>query len=53
MIEQGATFLDVGGYSSRPGATDILQQEEINRVVPAITAIIREFPEALISCRHL
>ena len=49
MIEQGATFLDVGGYSSRPGATDISQQQEINRVVPAITAIIREFPEALIS----
>ena len=49
MIEQGATFLDVGGYSSRPGATDISQQQEINRVVPAIEAIIKQFPEALIS----
>ena len=49
MIEQGATFLDVGGYSSRPGATDVSQQQEINRVVPAIEAIIKQFPEALIS----
>jgi dihydropteroate synthase len=49
MIQQGATFLDVGGYSSRPGATDISQQQEINRVVPAIEAIIKQFPEALIS----
>ncbi|MDE0774527.1 MAG: dihydropteroate synthase [Ulvibacter sp.] len=49
MIQQGATFLDVGGYSSRPGATDISQQQEINRVIPAIKAIIREFPRALIS----
>ncbi len=49
MLEQGATFLDVGGYSSRPGATDISQQQEINRVVPAINAIIKQFPRALIS----
>ena len=49
MIEQGATFLDVGGYSSRPGATDITEKQEINRVVPAIEAIIKQFPEALIS----
>ena len=49
MLEQGATFLDVGGYSSRPGATDITEKQEINRVVPAIEAIIREFPRALIS----
>ena len=49
MIEQGATFLDLGGYSSRPGATDISQQLEINRVIPAIKAIIRAFPKTLIS----
>ena len=39
----------MGGYSSRPGATDISQQQEINRVIPAIEAIIKQFPEALIS----
>lgn len=49
MLEQGATFLDVGGYSSRPGATDITEKQEINRVVPAINAIIKQFPRALIS----
>lgn len=49
MLDQGATFLDLGGYSSRPGATDISQQLEINRVIPAIKAIIRAFPKTLIS----
>ena len=49
MLDQGATFLDLGGYSSRPGATDISQQVEINRVIPAIKAIIKAFPKTLIS----
>jgi dihydropteroate synthase len=49
MLQDGATFLDVGGYSSRPDATDISEEEEIARVVPAIKAISREFPDALIS----
>jgi len=49
MLEQGATFLDVGGYSSRPGATNIALQEELDRVLPAIQAIVQHFPEALIS----
>lgn len=49
MLQSGATFLDVGGYSSRPDATDISEEEEIHRVLPAITAIIREFPKAYIS----
>ena len=49
MLDQGATFLDLGGYSSRPGATDISQQVEINRVIQAIKAIIKAFPKTLIS----
>lgn len=49
MLEEGATFLDIGGYSSRPGATDISETEEIERVIPAIENIIKEFPEVLIS----
>ena len=49
MLDQGATILDVGGYSSRPGATDISEQQEIDRVIPAIKAIIEAFPKALIS----
>ena len=49
MLQDGATFLDIGGYSSRPDATDVSEQEEIDRVVPAITAIARKFPKANIS----
>ncbi len=49
MISEGATFLDVGGYSSRPGSADISVQEEMNRVIPPINAIIKEFPECHIS----
>lgn len=49
MLEEGAGILDVGGYSSRPGAADISIDEEISRVVPVITAIKHTFPDALIS----
>jgi dihydropteroate synthase len=48
-IEEGATFIDVGGYSSRPGAEDINIAEEITRVLPAIKSIRTEFPELIIS----
>lgn len=49
MIQDGADFLDLGGYSTRPGALDISVQEELDRVVPPIELIRREFPEILIS----
>lgn len=49
MLEEGALILDIGGYSSRPGATDIDITEERNRVTKAISIIISEFPEAYIS----
>lgn len=49
MLEDGADILDVGGYSSRPGAADISIQEEGARVLKAIKLISREFPEAIIS----
>ncbi|MBR9915806.1 MAG: dihydropteroate synthase [Algicola sp.] len=49
MLEQGATFIDVGGYSSRPNADDITEDQELARVIPIIELIIREFPETLIS----
>ncbi|PQB03789.1 dihydropteroate synthase [Aureitalea marina] len=49
MLEEGATFLDVGGYSSRPGADDVPPTEELERVLPAIRAILNNIPEALIS----
>lgn len=49
MLTEGATFLDLGAYSSRPGATDISAEEELNRIIPAIEIIIRELPEILLS----
>ena len=49
MLEDGADILDVGGYSSRPGATDISVDEESNRVLKAVKLIYRKFPEAIIS----
>jgi len=49
MLLEGAFFLDLGGYSSRPGADDISTRDEINRAVPAIELILKEFPQAFIS----
>lgn len=49
MLEDGADFLDVGGYSSRPGAVDIPPEEEKKRVLGAIKLISSEYPEAIIS----
>lgn len=49
MLTKGASLLDIGGMSSRPGAKLIPPDEEMRRVVPAITAIKQRFPEAIIS----
>ena len=49
MLADGATFIDVGGYSSRPGAEDISEQEELSRSIGAIKVIIKKFPKAIIS----
>ncbi len=49
MLTDGATFLDLGGYSTRPGAADISPEEEADRVLPAIEAILNSFPNALLS----
>ena len=49
MLTEGATFLDIGGYSTRPGASEVPIKEEIQRVLPAIEAIMNEFPEAIVS----
>ncbi len=49
MLAEGATFIDIGGYSSRPGATDISVQEEIIRIKEPISEISRRFPELYIS----
>ncbi|MGI4729326.1 MAG: dihydropteroate synthase [Janthinobacterium lividum] len=49
MLNEGAAFLDLGAYSSKPGAVDISPQEEIDRLLPVVEAIIKAFPEAVLS----
>jgi dihydropteroate synthase len=49
MVKHGATFIDVGGYSSRPGAEDIPVDEEIRRISIAIKLISKNFPQVLLS----
>lgn len=49
MLFEGADFLDLGAYSSRPGAMDISIEEEENRLLPAIALIVKEFGQAIIS----
>lgn len=49
MLADGADILDIGGYSSRPGAEDISSEREYDRLAPALEAIHSEHPEAIIS----
>lgn len=49
MMQEGATILDIGGLSTRPGSDSITVKEEIDRVVPAIEQIKKHFPKAIIS----
>lgn len=49
MLTFGASFIDIGGYSSRPGADFVSEDEELNRVVPIVKLILKNFPETLIS----
>ncbi len=43
MIQAGATFIDVGGESTRPGAADVSTSEELDRVIPLVEKIARYF----------
>lgn len=49
LLEEGADIIDLGAYSSRPGAKDVSTQEEINRLLPVIDAIIKRFPDTILS----
>lgn len=49
MLEEGATFLDIGGYSSRPGAKFVSEEDELNRVLPVVKILIKEFPSVNLS----
>ena len=49
MISEGVDIIDVGGYSSKPGAKNISQEEELKRVIPYIVLIKKNYPEIPIS----
>jgi len=49
MLSEGATFIDVGAYSSRPGATHVSEEEELKRILPVIQLLVQKFPNILIS----
>ena len=49
MLSEGATFIDVGAYSSRPGATHISETEELNRIIPIVKLLAHHFPNITIS----
>jgi dihydropteroate synthase len=48
-LQEGAAFIDIGAYSSRPGADEVSTDEELKRMIPAIQAISKRFPEAKLS----
>lgn len=49
MLREGADILDIGAQSTRPGAEMLTEEEELSRLNGVINALIREFPEAIIS----
>lgn len=49
MLKEGADFIDVGAYSSRPGATDISEAEELQRILPVVQGLVKEFPHIILS----
>lgn len=49
MLNDGAAFIDVGGYSSKPNAEFVSEEEELQRVIPTIKSILKEFPDAILS----
>lgn len=49
MLREGASIIDVGGMSSRPGAQLVDETEELKRVLPVVELIAKEFPETVIS----
>lgn len=49
MLKQGADLLDVGGYSTRPGALHVSLEQELERVVPVVELLSQYFPQAIVS----
>jgi len=49
LLKEGATFIDIGAYSSRPGADFVSENEELKRLIPIVNAVVKTFPKCLIS----
>ncbi|WP_461534172.1 dihydropteroate synthase [Sinomicrobium sp.] len=49
MLYEGAHFIDIGAYSSRPGADHVSEEEEKQRIVPVVSSVLKHFPNTLIS----
>lgn len=49
MISEGANFIDIGAYSSKPSAAFVSEQEEIERIVPIVNLVLKHFPETILS----
>ncbi|MBP4142408.1 dihydropteroate synthase [Flavobacterium sp. P4023] len=49
MLIDGAAFIDVGAYSSKPNAEFVSEQEEISRIIPVVNLILKHFPETILS----
>lgn len=49
LLSEGADLLDLGAYSSRPGAEHISEETEYERLIPVVKAIAKEFPQAILS----
>lgn len=49
MLDQGASFIDIGAYSSKPDADWVSEEEELQRILPVVNLILKEFPNTLIS----
>ena len=49
MLIEGATFIDVGAYSSRPGAKEVDEDTELKRITPIVSLIINKFPDVILS----
>jgi dihydropteroate synthase len=49
FLNAGATIIDIGAYSSRPGAADVSEQEELDRIIPVVEALVARYPGAILS----
>lgn len=49
MLHDGATILDIGGQSTRPGSSRVDVEEELQRILPPLEALVKRFPEVIVS----